>query len=154
MMRLMQPVLAAVLAAGLCGGAVPATSTPEIEAPRPTATQISSLESPTPHLEAPPATPTPDLRPSASSADAPTLAGCQMLPADNIWNTPVDNLPIHPRSSDYVAKIGAEEHVHADFGSGEWEGGPIGIPYVVVPGTQPGIDVSFYWDDQSDLAPY
>jgi hypothetical protein len=74
------------------------------------------------------------------------LAGCQIFPGDNIWNTPVDTLPVHPNSAAYVATIGADDYVHADFGSGEWDGGPIGIPYVVVPGTQPGVDVSFYWE--------
>ena len=69
----------------------------------------------------------------------PQIAGCPILPADNVWNHPVDALPVHPLSDAYVASIGAEEHVHADFGSGEWppgSGSPIGIPYVVVPGAQ------------------
>ncbi len=66
----------------------------------------------------------------------------------------MDTLPVHPNSAAYVNTIGAGDYVHADFGSGEWDGGPIGIPYVVVPGTQPGVDVSFYWDDQSDPGPY
>jgi len=88
---------------------------------------------------------------------APQIAGCTVLPADNIWNTPVDGLPVHPRSDDYVAAIGADQHVHADFGSGDWppgSGSPIGIPYVVVPGTQPAVDVRFDYADESDPGPY
>jgi hypothetical protein len=88
---------------------------------------------------------------------APQLAGCPILPADNIWNRQVDALPVHPHSDDYVASIGAGEHVHADFGSGEWPPGsdsPIGIPYVVVPGTQPKVEVSFHYADESDPGPY
>jgi hypothetical protein len=77
-----------------------------------------------------------------------------VLPADNIWNAPVNLLPVDENSDTYIETIGADEHVHADFGSGLWEGGPIGIPYVVVPGSQPGVDVSFYWDDQSDGGQY
>jgi hypothetical protein len=79
------------------------------------------------------------------------------LPADNVWNVPVDELPVHPRSDDWVATIGAEEHVHADFGSGEWppgSGSPIGIPYVVVTGTQPTVEVQFDYDGESDPGPY
>jgi hypothetical protein len=85
---------------------------------------------------------------------APTLAGCQVLPADNIWNTPVDDLPVHASSEAYVETIGLDINVHADFGSGEWEDGPIGIPFVVVPGSQPKVPVTFYWDDESDPGGY
>ena len=53
---------------------------------------------------------------------------CPMLPADNIWNTRVDTLPLDPLpSAAYVATIGASATMHADFGSGLWNGGPIGI---------------------------
>jgi hypothetical protein len=92
-----------------------------------------------------------------SAAGAPQLAGCPLLPSDNVWNVPVDGLPVHPRSDDWVATIGAEEHVHADFGSGEWppgSGSPIGMPYVVVPGTQPAVEVQFDYDGESDPGPY
>jgi hypothetical protein len=44
--------------------------------------------------------------------------------------------------------------VHADFGSGTWDGGPIGIPYVDVPGSQPKVAVTFDYDDESDPGPY
>ena len=47
--------------------------------------------------------------------------------------------------------------MHADFGSGIWPpvtGGPIGIPFIVVPGTQPRVTITFQWDDQSDPGPY
>jgi hypothetical protein len=46
---------------------------------------------------------------------------------------------------------------HPDFGSGIWppdDGGPIGIPYVVVPAGQPSAPVSFYYPDESDPGPY
>jgi hypothetical protein len=90
----------------------------------------------------------------ATPQTPPALAGCPMLPGDDIWNVPVNLLPLDPNSNAYVGAIGAEETVHADFGSGLWAGGPIGIPYVVVPGSQPKVDVTFYWDDQSDGGPY
>jgi hypothetical protein len=84
----------------------------------------------------------------------PTLAGCPMLPADSIWNTPVDTLPVDPRSAEYVATIGPNTGLHADFGSGLWDGGPIGIPFVIVPGTQSLVPVAFDYDDESDPGPY
>jgi hypothetical protein len=76
------------------------------------------------------------------------------LPSDNIWNAPVDQLPVHPRSADYLASIGLTTGLKADFGAGLWEGGPIGIPYVVVPGDQPKHNVSFQYASESDPGPY
>ena len=64
----------------------------------------------------------------------PEIAGCAILPADDVWNTPVDGLPVDSSSEAYIATIGADDGFHADFGSGEYEGGPIGIPFVVVAG--------------------
>jgi len=59
---------------------------------------------------------------------APQIAGCSLFPVDNVWNTPVDTLPIDDNSGAYIAAIGADDYLHADFGSGTWDGGPIGIP--------------------------
>ena len=90
----------------------------------------------------------------ARSSSSPIVAGCAVFSADNIWNTPVDTLPVDANSVAYVATIGASAPVHADFGSGLWDGGPIGIPYVDVPGTQPLVPVTFDYDDESDPGPY
>ncbi len=84
----------------------------------------------------------------------PKIAGCAVFPVDNIWNTPVDTLPVHANSAAYVAVIGANTSIHADFGSGTWEGSPIGIPYATVSGTQATVPVTFTYDDESDLGPY
>jgi hypothetical protein len=83
-----------------------------------------------------------------------TLGGCPVLPADNIWNTPVDTLPVDPRSASYITTIGSSRGLHPDFGSGLWEGSPIGIPYNIVPGTQPKVPVRFEYADESDPGPY
>lgn len=90
----------------------------------------------------------------AASAQAPTLGNCTVFPADNIWNTPIDQLPVSPNSSTYVNTIGAATGVHADFGSGLWDGGPIGIPFVTVPGTQTKYPASFTYASESDPGPY
>ncbi|HYC36630.1 MAG TPA: DUF4214 domain-containing protein [Usitatibacter sp.] len=90
---------------------------------------------------------------------APTIEGCPVFPANNVWNARVDHLPVHARSSAWVANVnstatGATRPFHMDFGSGLWEGAPIGIPYVVVNGTQPKVPVTFDYDDESDPGPY
>ena len=74
---------------------------------------------------------------------AQTVGRCPVFPADNIWNTPVDNLPLDPNSAAYVGSIGTAAHLHPDFGSGLWDGAPIGIPYVLVT-NQPGIGIGYY----------
>ena len=87
-------------------------------------------------------------------AEGPTLAGCPVFPADNIWNARVDALPLDPSSAAYIATIGADTGLHPDFGSGAWDGGPIGIPFVVVPGSQPLAPITFDYGDESDPGPY
>lgn len=88
----------------------------------------------------------------------PQIAGCDIFPGDNIWNTPIDTLPVHPNSANYINSIGAGSGLHADFGSGVWPPGsnsPIGIPYVDVPGSQPGVTITFVsWPGESDPGPY
>jgi hypothetical protein len=84
----------------------------------------------------------------------PQITGCPSFPANNIWNARIDNLPLDPLSDEYINTIGRDAYVHADFGSGTWEGGPIGIPYVVVPGTQAKVAVDFDYEDESDPGPY
>jgi hypothetical protein len=80
----------------------------------------------------------------------PTLAGCPLLPADNIWNTPVDNLPVDPNSNAYIAAIGSGRQVHADFGAGT-EVFPIGIPSNIVSATtnQPSFSITLESDPGS-----
>lgn len=94
---------------------------------------------------------------SPVAADPPVLASCPVLPADNIWNTPVNSLPVHPNSDAYIDTIGPDTGLHPDFGEGVWPPGstsPIGIPYNLVPGSQPGVPISFYYPDESDPGPY
>lgn len=87
-------------------------------------------------------------------AQAPTIAGCPVFPSDNVWNTPISHLPLDPRSDEYIETIGPDIGLHPDFGSGEYEGGPIGIPYTVVSGQQSGVEVTFEYGDESDPGPY
>lgn len=84
----------------------------------------------------------------------PEIEGCSIFPGNNIWNTPVDKLPVDPNSSTYISTIGAATGLHSDFGSGNWNGGPIGIPYTVVSVTQPMINITFDYAEESDPGPY
>jgi hypothetical protein len=82
------------------------------------------------------------------------IGGCPVFPANNVWNARVDGLPVDSSSQTYVNNIGATAGLHPDFGSGLWDGGPIGIPYTTVPGSQPPVTVTFDYDDESDPGPY
>jgi len=91
---------------------------------------------------------------ASALAQSPTIGSCPVFPADNIWNTRVDQLPVHPSSSTWVNTIGASTGVHPDFGAGMWNGGPIGIPFVTVPGTQTKYPATFLYQGESDTGPY
>ncbi len=91
---------------------------------------------------------------SCSAFAQQTVGGCSVLPANNIWNTAIDTLPVAADSATLVTTIGASRGFHADFGSGLWDGGPIGIPFVTVPGTQTTYPASFLYADESDPGPY
>jgi hypothetical protein len=91
---------------------------------------------------------------SSAIAQSPAIGNCPVLPADSIWNTPVDQLPVSASSAAWVATIGATRTTHPDFGSGLYDGAPMGIPYVTVPGTQVKYPASFDYADESDKGPY
>lgn len=85
---------------------------------------------------------------------AATLAGCPLFPASFATNQRVDTLPVAADSSAIVRSIGLDGGIHADFGSGRWDGGPIGIPYDVVSRRTPRSRVRFDYADESDRARY
>jgi hypothetical protein len=91
---------------------------------------------------------------AAPTAGAATVGGCPVFPPNNPWNQRVDRLPVLGNSDALVRSIGATDTMHADFGSGLWDGGPIGIPFVTVGGSQPKVPVSFDYADESDRGPY
>lgn len=80
----------------------------------------------------------------------------QIFPADNPWNTAIDTLPVHPLSDQYVASIGADTGLHADFGADPAFGNEngFGIPFVIVGEGQPLADITFDEPDESDPGPY
>ncbi len=91
---------------------------------------------------------------AASAGKVTGAPACPVFPASSPWNQRVDKLPVAPGSSGVVAAIGARDTMHADFGSGLWEGGPIGIPITVVRGSEPKARVAFEYAGESDRGPY
>ena len=91
---------------------------------------------------------------AASATRLPAAPACPVFPADNSWNRKVDRLPVAADSAAIVRSIGLDDHVHADFGSGLWEGRPIGIPVTVVSRATPRSRVSFEYADESDRVAY
>ena len=89
-----------------------------------------------------------------SAIAVPAIAGCTVFPQDNIWNTPVADLPVDARSDSYIASMGEGTGLHPDFGSGTWNGGPIGIPITLVGNSLNPVSVSFDYADESDPGPY
>ncbi len=59
--------------------------------------------------------------------------------------------PVDPRSEEYMAAMNAGgRFLHADFGGD----GEYGIPFIVVPGSQAQVPMSFDYEDESDPGPY
>jgi hypothetical protein len=94
------------------------------------------------------------LAPSAQALRLPGAPKCPIFPASNPWNQRVDHLPAAVDSDAIIASIGRDRGLHPDFGSGLWEGAPIGIPITVVRGSQPKSRVRFEYAGESDLGPY
>jgi len=79
------------------------------------------------------------------------IGGCPVFPADNAWNRDVSGDPVDPNSDRYIAALPG--NLHPDFGSGRY--GDYGIPFTVVPSTQPLAPIHFTaYGDESDPGPY
>jgi hypothetical protein len=91
---------------------------------------------------------------SASALRLPSAPRCPVFPASNPWNQRVDRLPVASNSATMVRSIGVGTGVHADFGSGLYDGGKIGIPFDVVTSKTPRSAVSFDYADESDRVRY
>src|SRR4029077_13111095 len=91
---------------------------------------------------------------SAHALRLPSARHCPIFPGNNPWNQRVDKLPVSADSARLISAIGLDAPVHADFGSGTWDGGPIGIPFDVVSKKTPRHRVSFEYAAESDRVPY
>jgi plastocyanin len=83
-----------------------------------------------------------------------TLGGFLPFPADNLWNTDISSAPVDPNSTSIINFIGGTIGLHPDFGSGEYNGSSIGIPYVIVGAQQAPLAINFTaYGDESDPGP-
>lgn len=88
---------------------------------------------------------------TATKANAENI---QLFPADNPWNKDISGEPVDPFNTQIISALSSYV-IKADFGSGLWNGAPIGIPYVVVCGNQQKIPITFTdYGDESDPGPY
>jgi hypothetical protein len=102
----------------------------------------------------------PDEQPSCVVTDKTELEEISIFPSDNVINRNISQDPVDSRSDAIIALIGSAG-LKADFGSGLWEGAPIGIPFILVCDSQSKIPVTFRgneYDDnygnESDPGPY
>ncbi|MGO9497811.1 MAG: hypothetical protein ACLQA5_14055 [Solirubrobacteraceae bacterium] len=89
-----------------------------------------------------------------SAHPLPAAPNCPIFPANNPWNQRVDRLPVAKDSAAIIAAIGLNDPVHPDFGSGLYDGEPIGINFAVVGSSTPKVPVTFQYSSQSDKGPY
>ena len=82
-----------------------------------------------------------------------SLGGRRAFPDDNLWNKDISQSPVDAHSDRYIASIGTDAPLHPDFGP-PYHGEPNGIPYVVVPGKQKRVPVTFRYASDSDPGPY
>ena len=84
----------------------------------------------------------------------PKVGGCQVFPSNNAWNQNVSTLPVRSDSATLVRRIsatGGRTMLHPDFGGG----GAYGIPFKVVPATQPRVPIHYTaYGSESDPGPF
>jgi hypothetical protein len=91
---------------------------------------------------------------AAHALRLPAAPRCTIFPATNAWNQRVDALPVAASSGQLIASIGLSTGLHPDFGSGLYDGRPIGIPFDVVSKKTPHAHVTFDYADESDRVAY
>jgi hypothetical protein len=98
------------------------------------------------------------LGPSAlNGRTSPRLAGttipgtnCPAFPADNVWNTPITDLPVNAQSSIWLAAMDSSStYLHPDYGPSGNARQPYGIPWQVVPAGTPFTRITFLYASQS-----
>jgi len=82
-----------------------------------------------------------------------SLGGQRLLPGDSPWHQDISKSPVDPNSKKILARIGLDKPLRADFGP-DYEGAPVGIPYVVVGKGQAKVPVTFKYAEESDPGPY
>ncbi len=115
---------------------------------------VTPIKPPAPKLPLNPPLTSSDRAPSPTppaNGLAAMIAGCQMFPSDNPWNQDVSRLPVRADSGTFIHSIGFDTTLHPDFGQDP----TYGIPFDVVPGTQPFVPITFTaYGSESDPGPY
>jgi hypothetical protein len=86
-----------------------------------------------------------------AQATGPSFDGCPVFPANSVWNTRIDQLPVDSNSDTYVSELGAGSPAHPDFGSDPMNGFPINV---VHGNSIPAANVVAQWPDTSDAGPF
>lgn len=82
------------------------------------------------------------------------LNGFRPFPSTDAWNQDISTTPVDPNSAAIINFIGPSIGLHPDFGSGLYSGSSIGIPYIVVDGSQAMVNVNFIaYGSESDPGP-
>ena len=72
----------------------------------------------------------------------------------DLWNQDISTAPVDANSANILNFIGGSVTLHADFGSGTYQGQSIGIPYQVVAGSQAKVNVKLgAYADEDDPGP-
>ena len=88
--------------------------------------------------------------PHTAAAAPPPGTGCQVLPADNVWNTDISRLPVNSHNAAWLASMKAgTTKLHPDFGRP-----PYGMPFAVEPDSYPKVSIRFKYRSESDPGPY
>jgi len=92
--------------------------------------------------------------PDASTGPGPSLGGCPVLPADHVFNTPIDGLPVHAQSAAFIMTIGGARRLHLDLGTttDQQSAEYYGIPYNLVNGAAITWPTVAYLSTDPDLA--
>jgi hypothetical protein len=75
---------------------------------------------------------------------------CRLFPRDSIWNTRVDDLPVHAMSDVWLRTMQADTtDLHPDFGPPDY-----GMPFDVVSSRHRKVRIDFLYADESDQVRY
>jgi hypothetical protein len=97
---------------------------------------------------------TPNTSCAMSAGQGASLNGFVPFTANSPWNQDISQSPVDPNSTQIINFIGPTIGLHPDFGSGEYQGSTIGIPYTVVDGTQGMVNINFNQSaEESDSGP-
>jgi hypothetical protein len=134
------------------GGAGLVGDVPHVLGPTLPPSASAALVKATPTPAAARHTPPPTRAPSKPATSLTKIGGCQVFPPNNPWNQSIATAPVHPNSAAYVASINStKQFLHPDFGSNP----TYGIPYVVVPKSQPFVPITFNaYGSESNPGPY